>query len=221
MYKFDTHAHTRESSICADISASDLVDLYIKAGYSGVCITDHYDRRTFLPRSCKSWERYIDCFLKGYRKALEYGNQFNFTVLLGAEIKLCDSDNDFLLHGITEQFLYDNPSLYDYDIGGFHKLMKRNGILVFQAHPFRDEITREGPRYLDGVEVFNANPRHNSYNVFAYDFAFENNLLMLAGSDTHRTEDVGRSGIITENRITNLDLLKEVLTKKQFKIIEI
>ena len=56
---------------------------------------------------------------------------------------------------------------------------------------------------------------------FAYDWAMENKLLMSAGSDSHQPEDVGRSGIITEKRITSLDTLKDILVKGAFKIVEV
>jgi len=219
MYKFDTHVHTAESSHCANLPAKEMLELYIKAGYSGICVTDHYDKHTFRRRGSLPWERHIDCFLKGYRKAAEAAGSTGFTVLLGAEVKLGDSENDLLLYGLTERFFYENPKLYDYDFGGFCGHMKKNGILVFQAHPFRPEISRENPCLLDGVEILNANPRHNSNNDSACGFAEKNGLLVSAGSDTHRAEDVGRSGILTAKKINSPGALKAVLTSGGFSII--
>ena len=51
---------------------------------------------------------------------------------------------------------------------------------------------------LDGVEVRNANPRHESRNELALGFAHANpSLLRLSGSDCHRAEDIGMGGILT------------------------
>ena len=68
------------------------------------------------------------------------------------------------------------------------------GGLVFQAHPYRYSEPVQ-PTWLDGVEVMNGNPRHNSQNKRAAAFALEHDLLALSGSDTHQGEDVARGGI--------------------------
>jgi len=200
------------------MDAETMIGLYIKAGYGGLCVTDHYDKGTFLARGCSSWRGYADRFLAGYRKAKDCAPA-GFVVLLGAEIRLEGSFNDYLLYGVTEDFLYNNPSLYDYDMKSFHKLAHDNGILIFQAHPFRPMMTRQKPEYLDGVEVLNGNPRHDSRNDLAYEFAKKHKLAMSAGSDAHETEDVGRSGIMTKNKIKDLATLKSVLTEGAFEII--
>jgi histidinol phosphatase-like PHP family hydrolase len=59
--------------------------------------------------------------------------------------------------------------------------------------------------------VFNGNPRHNSQNPLALQYARQHGLLMSSGSDAHQVEDVGRGGLRTEKRITDLSMLKTVL----------
>ena len=51
---------------------------------------------------------------------------------------------------------------------------------------------------LDGVEVLNLNPRHDSRNDLALAYAEEHHLLMTAGSDCHRPGDEGTTGILAE-----------------------
>jgi histidinol phosphatase-like PHP family hydrolase len=221
MYKFDTHVHTSETSPCGNISAHDTVDMYIKAGFSGICITDHYNKSYFNTWKCDSWNETIDRLLKGYYNAKLYGDNIGFNVLLGVELRLEDNLNEYLLYGVTEQFLYHNPKLYEYKINVLKLISNKNNILIFQAHPFRPNLTPENPKYLDGVEVINGNKRHNSRNELAIEFAEKNNLLMSAGSDCHEVEDVGRSGIITNKRIEEAGTLVEILKSKNFKLINV
>ena len=49
---------------------------------------------------------------------------------------------------------------------------------------------------LDGVEVCNENPRHNSHNDRALAYAKEHHLLMTAGSDVHELGDAGGAGLL-------------------------
>lgn len=220
MYKFDTHVHTSETSSCAVVEAEDAVKLYIEAGYSGFCITDHYYNWFFNTRPEDSWADNIARYLKGYHNAKQYGDSHGFTVLLGLEIRFSDSPNDYLIYGVTEEFLAQYPKLYDYSKEDFKHLAYEHGILIFQAHPFRVNITRENPLYLDGVEVYNGNPRHNSNNHLALEFADNNGLLHSAGSDFHHIQDTGVSGIMTETRIENNDDFLTVLKSREFEIIK-
>jgi len=54
---------------------------------------------------------------------------------------------------------------------------------------------------IDGVEIYNGNPRHNSSNHLALEYARKNGLKMLSGSDFHQVQDAARGGIIVDERI--------------------
>ena len=45
-FKYDLHVHTKELSACARLSMEEIIDEYIKKGYAGLIITDHF-------RKCK------------------------------------------------------------------------------------------------------------------------------------------------------------------------
>ena len=102
-YKYDTHVHTSEVSIlCGTINARDTVKLYKKAGYQGICITDHYCK-DYFDNLNGSWKEKIQQFLSGYHAALEKGNKIGLDVILGAEFCINDQTrNDYLIIGITE-----------------------------------------------------------------------------------------------------------------------
>jgi len=220
MFKFDTHIHTSETSHCGEISAKETVRLYKEAGYDGICITDHYYKSYFENMGNISWEEKIDIYLKGYKNACTEGERVNLNIILGTEITFVGSPNDYLIFGVTEEFLFENPELYSYNMSDFRKLIDKYGMLIYQAHPFRPYITPQLPIFLDGIEVYNANPRHNPRNELAYKYALDNNLKMSSGSDCHQAGDVGRGGIITEERITTSEELINILISKQIELIQ-
>ena len=74
--------------------------------------------------------------------------------------------------------------------------MHKNGFLMFQAHPYRFGLSPENPKYFDGIEMLNAQPRNDSRNKKALQFAYKNDIMKIAGSDVHVKEDIGRSGIM-------------------------
>ena len=220
MFRFDTHVHTKETSHCGGVYGKDMVELYAKAGYSGFVMTDHYNRFSMDRHGCTTPEERVETFLKGYRSAKAYGDSIGFDVLLGMEL-LVDggSYNEYLLYGLTEEFLYAHPHIYEEDLLSLRRLATENDILIFQAHPYRPGLTRAMPGFLDGVEVFNGNPRHNSQNPLALQYARQHGLLMSSGSDAHQVEDVGRGGLLTSERITGLSALKAVLREGSASLI--
>ena len=209
-FLFDTHVHTAESSFCGVLGAEETVRLYRDAGFSGICVTDHY---------CPTYgHQKLKDILKGYHRAAQCGRELGVDVLLGIELRLRGSLNDYLLFGVTEDFLRAYPRLCEYTMAEMSALMRANDVLVFQAHPFRTMCQAASPQYLDGVEAVNGNPRHNSRNGMAADYARAHGLYASAGSDCHQLEDAGRNGIITTERIRNLDMLKEALKSPETRL---
>jgi len=209
-FLFDTHVHTAESSPCGVLTAEETVHAYHRLGFSGFCVMDHY---------CPDYGySKMDDILKGYRRAVKCGRKFGMDILLGVELRVRGALNDYLLIGLTEEMLYDNPRLCDYTLADVYDFTQEHGVLVFQAHPFRSSCTPAPPQFLDGMEVINGNPRHNSRNDRAVAYAKEHGLYVSAGSDCHQIEDAGRNGIITKERIRNLDQLKAALMSPETRL---
>jgi len=208
-YKYDTHAHTSETSPCGRVPAAELVQQYKAAGYSGVVITDHYFGDFFRRMLFRSWPKKIGTYLKGYKNALVEASKLDFDIILGMEIRFDENVNDYLVYGIDEDFLLNYKKLYRLGLAKFKKLAVEKGLLVVQAHPFRSYLDRADPSLLDGVEVYNGNPRHDSKNDLARGFAQENGLFATSGSDFHQPQDLARGGIILSERLhTSQDLVK-------------
>ena len=74
MFKYDTHIHTKEGSLCATASGSYQAEAYKDAGYTGIIITDHFFRGNTTIRRDLPWEERIDLFCKGYENAKAKGD---------------------------------------------------------------------------------------------------------------------------------------------------
>lgn len=197
MIRMETHCHTAEVSRCSKIPGRQLAQELKASQFDAAVITDHFFDQYF-ENLAGTWTEKIDRFCAGYREAHDEGEKIGLRVFLGMELRNTESVNDYLIYGITPELLRAHERLYCYPMEQVRRLCDENGLLLYQAHPFRPGMRREEPRLLNGVEVFNGNARHNSQNHLAYRFAKENGLLMLSGSDHHQTEDRGRGGIVLE-----------------------
>lgn len=222
-YLTELHAHTAETSRCAKDSAKNLVENYLRAGYSTLVTTDHFSPSTFeaYKANTLSWNDKVEIFLKGYRAAKAAAEHTDLTVLLGMELRFSrkNSINDYLVYGVTEDFLRKNGDLLEMRLSAFSELAHKNGLLIFQAHPFRNGMTIVKPEYLDGYEIYNACIRHNSRNGIAEKWARLHKKAGTSGSDYHQTEDTARGGIVTTQKVETNDMLLSVLRKKEYELI--
>lgn len=220
-YLYEMHLHTKETSNCANVPAKVLIEEYIKAGYDGIVVTDHLSPSTYMKykRELLPWKKKVDFFLRGYKEVLKASNG-RIPVLLGMELRFRSSegDNDYLVYGINENFLYNTPKLLEMNIKSFYELAQKNGFLVFQAHPFRVGMKVTNPKFLDGVEIFNGNPRHNSSNDIASAWAKKYDLMVTSGSDYHEIEDLGSGGIYFNKKISDNKTLLEELRKQDYEL---
>ena len=221
MFKTETHLHVAEISPCSKFKAPEMVKMYHDKGYKTIVISDHFEKRYFESLGDISWDDKITIFLSGYYKAKEAAKEYGINVILSAEFTILSNDihNHYLAYGITREFLNKYPEIYNLSIDKFYEIAKANNIMVVQAHPYRDEYCFPTIEYVDGIEVYNSNPRHNDYNDKAKALAAENGLYTTAGSDAHRLEDIGNSGILTENEIKTIDEFVEVIKSGKFEII--
>lgn len=139
-FAIDIHVHTSEVSGCGQVEAAEIVRLYQSAGYQGIMVTDHFHRQYFESLKLETWEAQVERYLEGYRKAKEEGLRIGMEVLLGIEFRNFETDNDFLVIGITEKFLYEHPYIYNLPLAQAIDLFHENGMLVIQAHPARCKI---------------------------------------------------------------------------------
>ncbi len=208
-YKTELHAHTREVSPCANLSAAEVAERYIAHGYTTIVVTNHYCHYVIDPLE-GSWEDKARYYLAPYRAMKDYaGDRLN--VILGCELRFRENFNDYLIFGIDEEFLITHPNLHDMTLKDFSALARENGLLVIQAHPFRNGMTVVNPAYLDGMEAFNGHVGHDSRNPIADAWAKKHGLIRTSGTDFHHPHQSGVAGILTDAPIENSAQLCEIL----------
>ena len=208
-------------SKCAVSTPEQIVDQYIKFGYSTVVITDHLNECNFLRISkTADLDERIESFLLGYKKVKEAaGDRLN--VLLGAELSFNGTGStDFLIYGATEEFFRKTPDLYLHDRHWASAHIHNNGLLFYQAHPFRFSSMLCEPHLLDGIEVYNGQAEQNSHNNLSEEWVrMYPNLKVISGTDHHGPGHYPTAGIYTDEPITSNEQLMEILRSGNYSLI--
>lgn len=217
MFKTEMHCHSGNVSSCAHATAEEIIEKYVEAGYSTLISTEHINPWTF-PREIEggSWRGKLDYFMDGYRKLVEAADG-RINVLLGAEIRFMRENNsDYLVYGLTEDFLRDLGDPRYMNIHTLSHTLHEAGMMIFQAHPFRPSMMVTDPRLLDGIEIANLSPWHESYNDIAEAWAKRNSLIGISGTDFHDPDHTPLGGIITDEEIKDSASLLSVLKEGKF-----
>lgn len=221
MELWETHCHTSQVSGCARSTAEEMVEAYLQAGYAGMVVTDHFEPGT-IARRCpyRDWERRVEWYLSGYRAALRAAGS-RLKVLWGLELRFTENMNDYLVYGMTARQLLNaaKEGLLHWGLERFRQYADENGILVFAAHPFRFSMTINRPELVDGIEVYNGNPSHDSHNALAMWWAERYELLKISGSDAHTADFAARGGIVVHDEITTMADFCRVVSKQETNLM--
>ena len=178
-------------------------------------VTDHfYHGNTSINRRLP-WDMFIDEYCEGYYRAKREGDKYAFTVLFGFEQKFCDGNDEYLVLGISPEWLKEHPEIRDMDRIPFFETIKKAGGFVIQAHPFRERYYISDIRlsldYVDAIEVYNQGDTAEQVRR-AYEYAKNLGLPMTAGTDIHSIHDrevVG--GIALDKKINTVqELIDEI-----------
>ena len=215
MYFYELHCHTKTASLCSKVRPEDYIQFYIDKGYSGMVVTDHfYHGNTSVDRHLP-WTEFVDKFCEGFYRAKKVGDEKGFTVLFGFEQKFTDGTDEYIVLGITPEWLKANPQIRDMKRVQFFKTVRAAGGFVIQAHPFRicyyiSDI-RLSLDYVDAVEVLNIG-HDDKYSRQALEYAKRLGLPMTGGSDIHSLKDRDVvSGVAFDREIHTIDeMIKEI-----------
>ena len=219
MYSYELHCHTAGVSKCASATPEEGAAAYFAAGYAGVVVTNHFNHYTcedVLPEDA-SWDQVVDFYLEGYRR-FKKAAEGKLEVFLGMEIRFDENWNDYLVFGVTEEFLRSHPEIINMTAGEFSVLSRQEGLLFYQAHPFRNGMTVTDPKLLDGIESYNGHLNHDSRNDIAMMWAEKHHLLQSSGSDYHDPGREARGGILVPERIRTQEELLKVLRSQPLLI---
>ena len=208
-YKIELHCHTSPASPCADFSPEDVIATYKELGYDGVVITNHYnlDNSTAYPTE----EAYLDTFFDDYARACKAGEALGITVCFGLELRFPENFNDYLVYGIDpEEARKLFPYVRDGSFEDFRKNYKGDYVLV-QAHPYRDHMIPADKALLDGVELMNLHPNHNSRIGITAKMAREIDGIVTSGSDFHHPGQAGLGGMFTKVLPRDTKAVRDIL----------
>ena len=218
-FLFDPHTHTAETSKCGHLPAAEVVDRYVRNGFSGLVVTDHLHPE-YLSRIDKDhdWNKVMDHYLSGYHASRKRGDEVGFQVILGAELRFPENDNDYLVYGIDEDWLRSNPYVCCMSAREFWQKF-HDQVLIIHAHPYRDGNTVVFEDAVHGTEIINGNPRHNNHNDLALDLARRHpDFFRLAGSDTHQAGDEARAGVILPEKPADSFAYKDLIEQRRFRL---
>lgn len=223
MFKTELHCHSAEVSACGRIFSDRIVEKYVEAGYTTLFITNHFSNSTFNHKKVglhdATWEEKVAFFMNGYH-ALVKAAEGKLNVLLGIEIRFDpDGKNDYLIYGITEEFLLAHPEILDSGMEQNSQIFRDAGMLIIQAHPFRNKMKIIKPASLDGIEVYNGHIGHDSRNCIAYQWSEMFGLIKTSGTDLHREIHQPCGGILTEEPVTSASQLIDILRSGKYELI--
>lgn len=212
----ELHAHTSEVSPCSHQTAEQVADRYIAAGYSTIVVTNHYCDYV-MDAAGESWEDRFAHYVSGYRKMKDYAGD-RLCVLLGMELRFTECGNDYLVFGLDEDFIENHPNLHLMTLKTFSGLARAEGLILVQAHPFRNGMKVMKPDLLDGIEVFNGHAGHDSRNRIALEWCKRYGKIPTSGSDFHDATSVVAGGLITERKIESMDQLVQVIRSGEYTL---
>lgn len=205
-YRYETHCHSAQGSLCALSSAQALVHAYRKAGYTGLVLTDHFIfGNTAVPRELP-WAERMQRYYDAYLDARAVAEPLDFDVIFGFE-HAYGHGKEFLVYGVELDFLLANPDIPDLSPEAFVERIHRAGGIVIQAHPYRvrwyvDMSVEPRRDLIDGVEVHNASNAPGE-DLPALALAREKDYIITSGGDIHDACDsrIGAAGVILPHRV--------------------
>ena len=200
--KIDPHVHSKGISQCSRVTCEQIIDAKIELGYDGVILTNH----------CQAWyypaeehKNYVERVIEDFERGKAYADKKDFRFYLGLEVSLNEPHYaDWLLYGITKEFLRSSPCLYNLTQKELFELCEKWGVVLVQAHPFRQ--TPCHPQYMHGVEI-NCTDGDLDKIPLVEGFAKEHGLLITCGTDYHFFDRVYFGGMyIPESCQTAVDI---------------
>ena len=153
--------------------------------------------------------------LDGYDQLLQYKNdhsKFENISVFPAEEITTDTGAHVLAYGISDAI---EPGMsLDEVIDEIHK----QGGVSSAPHPFSLlDALRDSAKKCDMVEIFNSNNIDILSNARATQFALENNMVQVAGSDSHVLSTLGRCVNVIDSE-NNLDAILHAMKHGEIKV---
>lgn len=222
MFFYELHSHTNAASLCSLVEPEDFIKFYIEKGFSGMVVTDHfYHGNTAIDR-CLPWDVFIDEFCQGYYRAKKEGDKHGFKVFFGFEQKFWNGNDEYIILGISPEYLKAHPEIRDMERAPFFKQIRDAGGFIIQAHPFRERYYISDIRlsldFVDAIEVLNIGDKE-IHSRRSYEYAKNLGLPMTAGSDIHSIMDFPVvAGVCLADEVETVEELIEHIRNREYSI---
>jgi len=213
-YKIELHAHTNPGSDCSRLAPKEIIRLLKAHNYDAVVITNHffYDHGSY-----RDTEDPVATYLHAFYETKKEGAKHGIQVLLGAEYRFLESENDYLVYGVDEDLLRKTYHRSDLGLHAFYREFHSDQLLIIQAHPFRYDRTVADLDVLDGLEIMNMHPDKNSRSDLAIQFAKDHKVpIVTIGTDMHHSHHVGVSALRTKILPQNEKQLVDIIKSKDY-----
>lgn len=223
-YRYETHCHCAQCSLCAQSSSQMLVRAYKAAGYAGLVLTDHFIFGHTAVPSTLPWDQRMKRYYQAYLDAKAVGDELDFDVIFGIEHAYGDG-KEVLIYGVELDFLLVNPDIPNISLDELVQRVHEAGGIVVQAHPYRSRwyvnMSVE-PRadLVDGMEVYNAgNVPGDDPKALA--LAQTADYIITSGGDVHADDDpnIGLAGVIFPHRVHSSKEFAEALKQRSHKYV--
>ena len=216
----DLHAHTSGISTCCRVPAPEIIKAAQDAGIDGIVLSNHYQRSYVHNGDVLGFaERYTAEYY--YTKAC--GDAAGFKVFYGMEVTMeLHSNAHILVYGVDPSFTLEYPETYAMTMADLYALVKANGGMLVQAHPFRGgRDVLQDLAYLDGVEA-NSHPLYDATHFDRLtEIAQSRELILTSGGDYHADTHRPHCGAYLPDSIETTEDLCEFLRTTETIDLEI
>ena len=213
----DMHTHSSGISECCQLDIYGIVDAAKNAGLDGIILTNHYHSEGYLDYASQA--DYVEQYIKEYEIAKAYGEKVGLRVFFGIEVTAEFMERiHLLIYGVTEDFLRNNPEVYDLSLKALYELVHENGGILVEAHPFRHDCPILDTSYLDALEI-NCHPLYKTTHFEDVKAgALKGGVKLTCGSDYHGdTEYRPFCGVYYPDEVKSIDDITQYI-KNNFQI---
>lgn len=180
----DMHTHSSGISECCQLDIYGIVDAAKTVGLDGIILTNHYHSEGHLDYASEA--DYVENYIKEYDEARAYGENVGLKVFFGIEVTAEFMERIHLLvYGVTEDFLRENPEVYNLSQKEIYEKVHQYGGILVEAHPFRHNCPILDTKYLDALEI-NCHPLYKTTHYEdVKEGALKGGVKLTCGSDYH------------------------------------
>ena len=212
-HKTELHAHTYPISPCSEFSPEALIEAYRETGVEAIALTNHLTPSHLADRSP---DDFASEYVAAFERFRECAEAVGIAAIFGIELRFAENSNDYLLFGIDEGDTADVCRCVPLGLERFAREYKRESMLLIQAHPKRNGMTDMPLACLDGVEVFNMHPGHNSRPAIAARMTADTDLIVTGGTDFHHPGHEGCCLLRSRSLATDSHALVALLRRRDY-----